>query len=256
MIRTKKPEEIELLAEGGALLSDILDELEERVVVGAKGVEIDGYARKRMGDGGVIPSFLGYRGKGHRPYPAAVCISVNDTVVHGIPNDVPFQDGDVVGIDAGCIYKRLYVDSARTVVVGAANKEIMRLVDVTRVSLQKGIDAAHVGHTTGHIGEAIQRYVEKHGFQVVRQLVGHGVGYDVHEPPQVPNFGTAGGGEALVEGLVIAIEPMVTIGDPTVVTAPDGWSVKTRSGMPSAHVEHTIAITAAGPRVLTVKQVK
>jgi methionyl aminopeptidase len=251
MIRPKSPEEINRLAEGGQLLARLLDELEQKVVPGATGQRLDQHARKLAAKHEVTPSFLGYVSKGRPPYPAALCLSVNDAVVHGLPNVSPFQEGDIVGIDMGIIYKHLYLDSARTVPVGRIADNVQRLIDVTKQALQLGIEAAQPGHTTGHIGQAIQQYVEQQGFGVVRQLVGHGVGYAVHEEPQVPNFGRAGEGEKLVDGLVIAIEPMVTIGDPAVGTAPDHWTIVTKSGNPSAHQEHTVAVTTAGPKVLT-----
>lgn len=251
MVRLKSKPEIETLAEGGKILATLLDELEKRAVVGATPAQLDEYARQFAAQKNVKLSFLGYASKSHKPYPAGVCISVNAGIVHGLPTDTPFEEGDVVGIDAGIASKGLYLDSARTVGVGKVSREAQHLLSVTRKALDIGIQAAQIGNTTGHIGEAVQKYVEAEGLGVVRQLVGHGVGYAVHEEPQVPNFGKAGGGQKLEEGLVIAIEPMVTIGDPKVVTADDGWTVRTASGNLAAHFEHTVAITKEGPRVLT-----
>lgn len=252
-MRTKTPEEIQTLSAGGKLLAKFLDELEGMVAPGVTGLELDTRARELCAEHNVTPSFLHYGSRGHKPFPAALCVSVNDGVVHGIPKDEPLQEGDLVGIDMGIIYEGLYLDSARTVIAGQGSAEAVELLRVTKEALQRGIEAAQIGNTTGHIGEAIQSYVESQGeYGIVRQLVGHGVGYGVHEEPQVPNFGRAGEGATLKEGLVIAIEPMVTIGNPTVKTGSDGWTIVTRSGNVSAHQEHTVAVTANGPRILTV----
>lgn len=252
MIRIKTPQEIATLAEGGKLLAELLDELETKVQPGVTGRQLDSRARAFCEEHNVIPSFLNYGGRGHDPFPAALCVSVNEGVVHGVPGDQPFQAGDLVGIDMGIIYHGLYLDSARSVIAGPGSPEAEELLWVTKEALRYGIEAAHIGNTTGHIGEAIQTYVESQGeYGIVRQLVGHGVGYGVHEDPQVPNFGRAGQGAELVEGLVIAIEPMITIGDPAVTTARDGWTIITRSGNIAAHQEHTVAITREGPKVLT-----
>lgn len=251
MLSLKSKEEIELLAEGGKILGSVLQVLSEKTVVGMTGLELDRLAQKLLREHGVTPSFLGYAGKGHPPFPAALCVSVNDAVVHGMPTDVPFKEGDIVKLDLGLVYKKMYLDSARTVAVGKISHQARRLLDVTHQSLMAGIEVAVVGHTTGHIGQAVQDYVEGQKFCVVRQLVGHGVGHAVHEEPQVPNFGVAGKGTKLVEGLVIAIEPMVTVGDYRVITDSDGWTVKTADGSLAAHEEDTVAITADGPRVLT-----
>lgn len=246
MIRTKTAQEIEQLAEGGRRLSGLLDELEGMIRPGMTGKELDEYARMRMEKLKAKSWFLGYKG-----FPAAICVSVNEAVVHGLPSDIPFESGDLVSIDAGLIYNGLYTDSARTVPVSRVSGQEHRLLDVTRQALQLGINTATLGNTTGDIGHAVQTYVESYGFGVVEQLVGHGVGYAPHEDPPVPNYGRAGSGQKLLEGMVIAIEPMVTAGNPAVKTAPDGWTVVTADGSFSAHFEHTVAITAQGPRVLT-----
>ncbi len=251
MITRKSGHEIELLAEGGAILAHALSVLQEETKVGVTGKQLDMRAREILKDHGVVPSFLGYASKGHPPFPAALCVSINEDIVHGLPNDIPIKEGDIVKLDLGLIYKGMYLDSAHTVIVGRASTEAQKLVAVTKEALAIGIEMAKEGNTTGHIGEAVQNYVEDQGFGVVRQLVGHGVGYAVHEEPQVPNFGRAGKGTKLEVGLVIAIEPMVTMGDPAVVTAADGWTVKTADDSLSAHEEHTVAITATGPKVLT-----
>ena len=246
MVRLKTAEDIEILAEGGLHLFKILEELERMAKPGVTGRQLDDYARRATSTIGAKPAFLGHGG-----FPNGVCVSVNDAVVHGLPTDIPFQEGDIVGIDYGLIYKGLYTDSARTIAIGTISPEKQRLLDVTKKALDIGIAAATVGATTGDIGHAVQTYVEGEGFGVVRQLVGHGVGYGVHEKPSVPNFGAARSGHKLEENLVIAIEPMVTVGDPQVETAEDNWTIVTRDGSLSAHFEHTVAVTAAGPRILT-----
>jgi len=249
MVSLKTSQEIELLAEAGALLGAILDVLTKKAAVGVTGTELNTVAHDMMQQAGAIPVFLGY---GKPPYPAAICVSVNDQVVHGIPNDIPFQDGDIVSIDAGLSLHGLIVDSARTVGVGHLTPIQKKLMNVTKQALAIGIEQAQVGNRTGDIGYAVQSYVEKEGFEVVRALVGHGVGHELHEEPQVPNFGSKGAGTLLTEGMVLAIEPMVTQGSPHVTTSPDKWSIIAVSGKASAHEEHTIAITKQGPRILTI----
>ncbi len=251
MIKIKTAKEIETLAEGGKILAAILAELSTLVQPGSNGRQLDERVRKLCEKYQVKPSFLGYASRGHKPYPAAVCISVDEAVVHGIPNETPFKENSLVGVDMGIVYRSLYLDSAHTFPCGKLSEGNSRLLAVTRRALELGINQAQVGNTTGDIGAAIQNYVEGEGLGIVRQLVGHGVGYAVHEDPQVPNYGRPGQGDELVEGLVIAIEPMVTVGDPEVITADDGWTIVTASGGLSAHEEHTIAITADGPRILT-----
>lgn len=254
-ISLKTPKEIELLAEGGAILAAILKDLAKMSVVGATGIELDTYAQKKIKEAGTTPAFLNYAPGGHKPFPAALCVSVNHGLVHGLPNATPFAEGDVVGLDLGLVYKGMYLDSAHTVIVGkTSSPKVTELLAVTKKSLEIGIAAAKVGNTTGDIGHAVQQYVEGEGFGVVRQLVGHGVGHAVHEDPKVPNYGKAGTGTKLVEGLVIAIEPMVTIGDPLVGEGDDGWTVVTADGHIAAHEEHTVAVTANGPRILTIQK--
>jgi len=252
MIRLKSAQDIERLAEGGKILGGVLEALAAEVKVGRTARELDVMARRLIGERECVPSFLNYAPGGYEPYPAALCVSVNDVVVHGLPDDTALQEGDLVGLDLGLIYQNKYfLDSARSVGVGKINRTTKKLLKVTERSLKKGIEAALLGNRVGDISNAIQTYVEGKGFEVVRQLVGHGVGFAVHEPPQVPNFGVARRGEVLHEGLVIAIEPMVTIGDPTVETGEDGWSVRVKTGNLTAHFEHTVAITKDGPRILT-----
>jgi methionyl aminopeptidase len=248
MIQLKTKEEIEKLAEGGQILAQILEKIVQVVKSGVATQELDKLARTLIRQAGGQPAFLGY---GKPSFPAALCVSVNAGVVHGIPGEYKLQEGDVVGLDLGLIYEGLYTDHARTVIVGRGTPEARSLIEVARESLAVGIEAAQVGSCVGDISYSVQQVVEKAGFTVVRELTGHGVGYAVHEAPQVPNFGRAGSGEKLKEGLVIAIEPMITVGNPAVVTGGDGWTVEVASGAVAAHEEHTVAITEAGPRILT-----
>lgn len=249
MIRKKSPKEIEQLAVAGHLLGSILDTLVATAAVGVTGNQLNAIAEKMIADAGAEPVFKGY---GEPPFPASICVSINEQVVHGIPSDIPFRDGDIVSIDAGLLLGGMIVDSARTVGIGSITEEYAHLLTVTKQALAIGIAQALPGSPVGNIGHAIQEYVEGEGFEVVRKLVGHGVGYELHEDPQVPNFGLAGLGPILEVGMVIAIEPMVTIGSPDVDTADDGWAIVAASGKSAAHEEHTIAITKSGPLILTV----
>lgn len=252
MIKKKSPQQIATMHEGGKIMGGILNELCRAVVPGKKLWELDTLARERIAQAGAVPSFLNYAPAGHTPYPLAACLSVNDTVVHGIPGKAQqLREGDIVGIDLGMIYQDLYLDAARTVGVGQVSQEAQHLLEVTREALRHGIAAAKPGNTIGDIGHVVQTYIEGEGLGVVFQLVGHGVGFAIHEEPQVPNFGQPGKGVPLEPGLVIAIEPMVTIGDPEVAFMEDGWTVKTVTGNLAAHEENTVAITESGPLILT-----
>lgn len=249
MIRKKTQREIERLRAAGHLLATILQTLTTKAVMGATGNTLNTIAQQMILDAGAQPVFKGY---GEPPFPAAICVSVNQQVVHGIPNDIPFQDGDIVSIDAGLSLDDMIVDSATTVGIGTIAPEHQHLMKVTSQALDLGIAQARIGNTTGDIGHAVQSFVEGEGFEVVRKLVGHGVGYELHEEPQVPNFGSAGSGVKLEDGMVIAIEPMVTIDNSDVRIADDGWSIVAVSGKPAAHAEHTVAITKGGSQILTV----
>jgi methionyl aminopeptidase len=242
----KTPAEIDAMAASGAVLAAAHDAMAAAVAVGITTRELDAIAEQTIRDAGAEPAFLGYQG-----FPATICSSVNDQVVHAIPGDYALADGDLISIDCGAVLDGWVSDAARTHVVGAGNPAATRLSEVTRSALAAGIVAATVGNHIGDIGNAVQGIVEAAGFSSVESLVGHGVGRAMHEPPNVPNFGTPGTGEPLPEGLVIAIEPMVNIGGPEVMLAPDRWTVTTKDGTLSAHWEHTVAITAAGPRILT-----
>jgi methionyl aminopeptidase len=251
VIQLKTKKEIKTMAQGGLILSDILDELEKSVEVGVSGKVLDEKAQELARKFKVVPSFFNYAPKGHKPYPAALCVSNNQAVVHGLPNDISLEEGDIVGIDMGIEYMGLFLDSARTIGVGEISEKAKKLISVTKESLELAIKECVVGNTVGDIGAAVQALAEKNGFEVVRSLVGHGVGYGVHEEPAVPNYGERGKGQELQEGLVIAIEPMLIAGGSDVVTSNDGWTVEAKDGALAAHEEHTIAITQDGPLVLT-----
>jgi methionyl aminopeptidase len=237
-----------LLRAAGRIVFGALEEIEKAVVPGITTAELDKIGETYIRDCGAEPAFLGYQG-----FPASVCVSIDDEVVHGIPGKRRLEEGMIVSFDVGSKLNGFYGDSARTVGVGEVSPADRRLMETTREALEKGIKRARVGRRLFDISAAIQQYAEQAGFSVVRDLVGHGIGRQMHEDPQVPNYGTPGGGPELVEGLVIAIEPMVNAGKSAVLWSEDKWTVKTRDGAKSAHFEHTIAVTAAGPEILTVK---
>ena len=207
---------------------------------------MDRIAREVIERNGPRPAFLGYRN-----YPATLCASVNEQVVHGIPGKRKLVEGDIVGLDLGCVVDGFFGDAARTVAVGPIGDEAARLMKVTKESLFAGIDACHPGKRVGDIGHAVQTHAERHGYSVVREFVGHGIGRKRHEPPQVPNFGAPGTGVRLRPGMVLALEPMVNVGGPDVYTKSDRWTIVTADGSLSAHYEQTVAITENGPEVLT-----
>jgi len=237
------------MAASGAILAECHDLLRAELAPGVTTARLDALAEELIRSRGGTPAFLGYPGP--TPYPASICASVNDAVVHGIPNGHALREGDVLAIDVGVILDGWVSDGARTHAVGRVSPIAEKLIEVTRVSLERGIAAAQAGGRVGDIGHAVQTEVEAAGFSVVQSLVGHGVGRSMHEEPQVPNFGRPGTGPELVEGLVIAIEPMVNAGGHEVVLGDDGWTITTKDGSLSAHWEHTVAVTADGPRILT-----
>lgn len=248
---TKKPEEIEMIAKGGRILGDILKRTAALVKPGITTLELNNFAEAEMIKAGGRPSFIGY-GDRHNPFPAGLCTSINDAVVHGVPSaeDV-LQEGDIIGLDIGMEYEGFYTDTAVTVGVGKVHPRAEEIMKVTRASLMEAINLAKPGNRIGDLGYAMQSIAEKAGFSVVRDLVGHGVGYAVHEEPNVPGYGKPGTGIELVEGMVLAIEPMVCEKKPRVVYDTDGWTIRTSDGGLAAHFEHTIAITAKGARILT-----
>jgi methionyl aminopeptidase len=246
MIIRKSRREIEKIAAAGALVADTIAHVGSLLAPGVTTGELDEAAGRFIRERGGIPTSEGYRG-----YPAAICISPNDIVVHGIPGDYRVAEGDVVTIDVGATLEGYIADSAYTFGVGEVDAEAERLLDVAQDALDAGIAQARVGHHVEDISHAIQTVVEDAGFSIVRSLVGHGVGRHYHEDPHIPNFGEPGRGPRLSEGMTIAIEPMITAGGPDVVVADDGWTISTADGSLSAHFEHTVAITGEGARILT-----
>lgn len=253
MIRLKSKEEIKIMKEGGKRHAEILRLVAKKVAPGVSTKELDDYARKLIKEGGDKSAFLGYTPEGvSYPYPAALCVSVNDEIVHGIPNKkVILQEGDIVSLDLGLIHKGLITDGAITVPVGKISKEAKQLISITKKALDVAIKAAKPGNTTGDIGHAVESFVKPFGYGIVKILSGHGVGYSVHEDPYVPNYGKPGTGEKLVPGMVIAIEPMLNLGGEDVCATDDEYTYITEDESISAHFEHTVAITEKGPIVLT-----
>lgn len=249
--RIKDPWELGLMRQSGRLLAEVAVLLREAIRPGITTHELDMIAldaiRKRKG----IPSFLGYKAGGKVPFPATICASANDVVVHGIPSEIPLREGDIVSIDMGLVYGGYHADCAFTVAIGEVAPEVRRLLDETERSLYEGIAAAKPGNRIGDIGHAIQSHIEPHKFGIVRDYVGHGIGRVMHEPPSVPNFGPPGKGDMLKEGMCLAVEPMITLGNPRTRELDDGWTVVTVDGSLAAHFEHTIAITPHGPEILT-----
>jgi methionyl aminopeptidase len=246
VIIRKSAREIELMAAAGAVVAQTLSVLGERLEPGMSMAELDGIAEEVIRSHDAVPTSKGYKG-----FPAAICISPNEMIVHGIPGDYVSKEGDVITFDVGVTKDGLIADSAATFGVGEISDEAQRLLDVCQAALEAGIEAAQLGAYVGDISAAVQRIVEEAGFSVVRELVGHGVGREYHEEPQIPNFVMSYRGAQLVEGMTVAIEPMITAGGPKVETLRDGWSIVTVDGSLAAHFEHTVAITAEGPRVLT-----
>lgn len=250
----KTQEEIKNIRKSGEILASVLKLIEQNLEPGVTGEKIDQLAMAELNKHGVTPAFKGVPGgPGVPDFPASVCISVNDAVVHGIPDDTPFKEGDIIGFDFGVIYKGMITDAARTFIVGSASsKEVQRLVEVTKKSLDAGIKQVKTGAKTGDISAAVQKELEKNKLGIVRELVGHGVGHDLHEPPEIPNYGFAGTGSSLKEGMTIAIEPMATLGEwRVVIDSSDGWTVRTRDGSLSAHFEDTVLVTKNGFEILT-----
>lgn len=237
MIYIKTDEEIEIQRESSLLVGKTLAEVSKHIRPGIKTIELDRVAEAFIRDHQAIPGFLGYGG-----FPGTLCISVNDQVVHGIPGDTVLKEGDIVSVDCGVLKNGFYGDSAYTFAVGEISEELQQLLDRTKQSLYLGIEQAVAGNRVGDIGFAVQNHVEKFGYGVVRELVGHGVGKKLHEKPEVPNYGRRGSGIKLKAGMVIAIEPMVNLGTKAVHQEADGWTIRTADRKPSAHFEHTIAI--------------
>lgn len=251
MISLKSPDEIEVIGRAGAIVAEALELASREALPGRSTAELDRVAEELIrSHAGAVPAFKGLYG-----FPATLCTSLNEEVVHGIPSEERvLRDGDVLTVDVGVKLEGYFADAALTVAVGEPDEEASRLLQVTRGALDRGIDEARAGRHVGDIGSAVQRHVEGNGYSVIRELVGHGVGHAPHEEPQVPNYGSPGRRALLREGLVIAIEPMVNVGGREIRTLEDDWTVVTADGSLSAHFEHTVAITSDGPQILTARE--
>jgi methionyl aminopeptidase len=252
MIKLKTDKEIDILREGGKRLANILLAVKAKVAPGVTTGELDELALKMIKDYGDKPAFRGYRPDGsYLAYPASLCVSVNEEIVHGIPSNRVLKEGDVVGLDCGLEHNGLFTDAAISVSVGEVNADLKKLMAVTEEALARGIKVAKPGNHLGDIGQAIGSFIEANGYGLVEELSGHGVGYKPHEEPYVPNFGQSGRGLELKPGLVIAIEPMAAMGTGKIKLGKDGFTFSTRDGKPAAHFEHTIVITKTGAEILT-----
>ncbi len=249
MIICKSSAEIELMRQSSRIVAQILDEVEPLVRPGIRTRDLDLYAEKRTRELGAVPAFKGYRG-----YPASVCVSVNEEIIHGIPSGRILQEGDIVSLDFGVLYESFYSDSAITVPVGRVSDEALRLIAAARTAFFRGFAELREGNRLSDVSAAIQRSVEAEGFSVIRQFVGHGIGRALHEEPQVPNFGAAGRGPKLKPGMTLAIEPMIAAGDWEVEIQEDGWTAVTADRSLAAHYEHTVALTEKGPEILSVRK--
>jgi methionyl aminopeptidase len=251
MVRIKTRQEIELIRESSRIVAEVLKLVGARVKPGVTTIELDRLAEDFIRSMGGLPAFKGYGQSKSNPYPATLCTSVDDEVVHGIPRRRVLKDGEILSVDVGVKKEGYFGDAATSFPVGEVSEEKMRLLKTTEESLYKGIEQAVAGNRVHDISNAVQQHVESHGLSVVRDLVGHGVGVDLHEEPAIPNFGKPGTGMRLQEGMTLAIEPMVNAGTWQIQIAPDGWTVLTRDGKPSAHFEHTVAIIDGKPEILS-----
>jgi methionyl aminopeptidase len=249
-LELKSRDDLERMRRAGQIVAEVLERLQAEVKPGVTTLDLDRIAEEMTRKRGAVPAFKGYR-VGTRVFPASLCVSINEEVVHGIPASRALKEGDIVGLDFGVVAEGYYGDAAVTVPVGKITPQAQHLLDATRESLWQGIRTIKVGNRLGDLSHAIQRYAESAGLSVVREFVGHGIGRQLHEEPQVPNFGEPGRGRLLREGMVLAIEPMLNLGEPGVMVKDDGWTAVTRDGSLSAHFEHSVAITAEGPVVLT-----
>ena len=250
MIIRKSPSEIEQMAEAGRVVADVIALLAEHMQPGVTTAELDALAEEHIRARGGVPTFKGYRG-----YPASICVSPNAMVVHGIPGDYELRSGDVVSVDVGVTLAGFVADSAWTFGVGEVSPEAEQLMHATRTALEAGIEQARPGNRVGDISAAVQRSAEGAGYSVIRSLVGHGVGRSMHEEPQIPNYGEPGRGPRLEAGMTLAIEPMISAGSPEIYVHDDQWSISTSDDSLTAHFEHTVAVTDAGPRILTAAEV-
>ncbi|NLC39871.1 MAG: type I methionyl aminopeptidase [Clostridiaceae bacterium] len=251
MIRLKSPEEIDRMRRAGAVVAAVFEKIAPLMQSGVSTYEINRVAHEEINRHGAIPSFLDYPGE-YSPFPAATCISIDSEVVHGIPSqDRILEDGMIVSVDVGAMLDDMHGDAARTYLVGEVDPEIRKLVEETENSFWKGFEQATIGNRIGDISHAVEAHVKPFGYGVIEVLTGHGVGYDLHEDPSLPNFGRKGRGVRLAEGMTLALEPMITLGSPRVQLEQDGWTFVTSDGKPASHYENTFAITEQGPIVLT-----
>jgi methionyl aminopeptidase len=256
MVTRKSPREIGKMRVAGRIVAEVLALVEEELKPGVTTAHLDAIAERHIRSAGAVPSFKGYLGNGRygrgpHAYPASVCISIDDEVVHGIPGQRTIREGQIVSIDVGAIHDGWHGDAARTFVVGDPSPDVVRLVETTRLAMMAGIAAATPGARIGDVSAAIEDIARPAGYGIVRQFVGHGIGTEMHQDPQVPNFRTGARGIELQPGICLAIEPMLTLGGPEVEIRPDGWTVATSDGSLAAHFEHTIAVTESGPQILT-----
>jgi len=246
MIKIKSREEIELIRESALIVSKTLGEIAKVIKPGVTTLELDKIAEEFIRDHGAIPGFLGLY-----DFPNTLCMSPNEQVVHGIPNKQPLQEGDIISVDCGALKNGFYGDHAYTFAVGEIDQEVKKLLEVTKQSLYLGIREFKIGNRVGDVGYAIQQYTEKYGYGVVRELVGHGLGKEMHEDPEMPNYGRRGKGKKFLEGMVVAIEPMINLGTHRIKQFSDGWTIKTADNKPSAHFEHNVAIVDGKPELLS-----
>ena len=251
MVSIKSQEEIEIMAEGGKILAGVMAELEKKIRPGIATKELNEFAEELIFKSGGKPSFKGYGG-----FPAALCTSINEEIVHAVPSERTLKDGDIVSLDLGLEYKGFHTDMARSLVAGKAGKEVLELIKATKGALSVGIREVRPGNTFGDIGNAIQRYVESRGFGVIRELCGHGIGKELHEDPQILNYGRKGMGLKVKSGMVLCLEPMVSSGDWAIARTADRFGFRTKDGSLSCHFEDTIAVTKNGAKILTVCPVR
>jgi methionyl aminopeptidase len=252
MIPIKSPEEIKKMRHAGAVAAAVLEEVCHRIAAGLSTAELDNFAKEAMDRHGAKSATFGFR-LGRKVFPGYGCWSVNDEIVHGLPSEKRIlAEGDIISVDLTMSVDGFMGDNTRTVVIGAIKSEVRHLIDVTERALMAGIDAARPGNTVGHISAAIQRWADEHGLGVVRELVGHGIGREMHEDPQIPNYGIAGQGPVLEPGMTLAIEPMFTLGSAKITTDSDGWTIRTADGSWAAHWEHTVLVTDNLPEILTL----
>ena len=242
MIFLKTEDEIELMRAANLLVGDTLAEIAKMIKPGVTTAQMNSVAEEYIRDHGAVPTFLGFPNPYGGPFPASICTSVNDVVVHGVPNDTPLEEGDIVSVDCGTLLNGFNGDSCYTFCVGEVSDEVKALLQRTKEALYKGIEAALPGKRIGDIGASVQEHCTSAGYGIVKEFVGHGIGKEMHEDPQVPNYGRRGNGSMIKNGMCIAIEPMITLGNPSVYMMPDRWTIKTRDGKVAAHFEHTIAV--------------